>query len=138
MIHPYLHRVQYYETDKMGITNNTNYIRFMEEARNDYLSQIGFPYSVFEQHGIISPVVKVKCEYKKTTTYPDIIKIMVHISKLTRFKLFVDYNMTVHNRLVCKASSEHCFLDKNHKIVNIKSQLPKFYLKLVSEEDKSK
>ena len=30
---PYLHKVQYYETDKMGIAHHSNYIRWMEEAR---------------------------------------------------------------------------------------------------------
>lgn len=30
-MHTYLHRVHYYETDKMGITRHSNYIRWMEE-----------------------------------------------------------------------------------------------------------
>lgn len=29
---PYIHKVKYYECDKMGITHHSNYIRFMEEA----------------------------------------------------------------------------------------------------------
>ena len=41
MIKPYVHKVQYYETDKMQITHHSNYLRFMEEARIDYLEQIG-------------------------------------------------------------------------------------------------
>ena len=32
----YIHTVQYYETDKMGITHHSNYIRWMEEARVDF------------------------------------------------------------------------------------------------------
>lgn len=28
----YHHLVQYYETDRMGITHHSNYIRWMEEA----------------------------------------------------------------------------------------------------------
>ena len=39
---PYLHEVKYYETDKMGITHHSNYIRFMEEARIDWLDQLGY------------------------------------------------------------------------------------------------
>ena len=39
----YTHKVNYYETDKMGITHHSNYIRFMEEARMNYLSEIGYP-----------------------------------------------------------------------------------------------
>ena len=36
----YKHKIQYYETDKMGVTHHSNYIRWMEEARVDFLSQM--------------------------------------------------------------------------------------------------
>ena len=48
----YRHIVQYYETDKMGITHHSNYIRWMEEARIDFLSQIGWSYTKLEEKGI--------------------------------------------------------------------------------------
>lgn len=48
----YIHKVNYCETDKMGITHHSNYIRFMEEARMNYLDEIGYPMS----GGILSPV----------------------------------------------------------------------------------
>lgn len=35
----YFHKVQYYETDRMGVTHHSNYIRWMEEARVDLLEQ---------------------------------------------------------------------------------------------------
>ena len=38
---PYVHKVQYYETDKMGIVHHSNYIRWMEEARIDFLDSVG-------------------------------------------------------------------------------------------------
>ena len=34
---PYDHKVQYYETDGMGIVHHSNYIRWFEEARVDLL-----------------------------------------------------------------------------------------------------
>ena len=74
---PYIHKVQYYETDKMGITHHSNYIRWMEEARVDYLEQIGWAYDRLEQEGIMSPVLSVECRYKESTTYPDEIEINV-------------------------------------------------------------
>ena len=54
----YRHTVQYYETDKMGITHHSNYIRWMEEARVDFMSQIGWDYAKLEKQGVICPVVK--------------------------------------------------------------------------------
>ena len=45
---PYLHKVQYYETDMMGVAHHANYIHWMEEARIDFMDQLGFPYSEME------------------------------------------------------------------------------------------
>ena len=66
----YIHTVNYYETDKMGIiTHHLNYIRFMEEARPDFLAEIGFPMTMLEKEEITSPpVVALSCDYKHTTT----------------------------------------------------------------------
>ena len=41
---PYIHKINYYETDKMGITHHSNYVRFMEEARVYFLDQIGWSF----------------------------------------------------------------------------------------------
>ena len=51
----YIHTVNYYGTDKMGITHHLNYIRFMEEARLDFLAEIGFPMTMLEKEEITSP-----------------------------------------------------------------------------------
>ena len=53
------HEVQYYETDRMGITHHSNYVRWMEEARTFFLREIGWPYEKIEEEGIISPVIKL-------------------------------------------------------------------------------
>ena len=37
----YTHRVQYYETDQMGIVHHSNYIRWFEEARIDWMRDCG-------------------------------------------------------------------------------------------------
>ena len=62
------HRVQYYETDRMGVTHHSNYIRFMEEARVAYLEQLGFPYAELERRGVISPTASPwMCAWKRST-----------------------------------------------------------------------
>ena len=43
-MNPCEHKVQYYETDGMGIVHHSNYIRWFEEARVDLLEQLGFGY----------------------------------------------------------------------------------------------
>ena len=48
----YIRKINYYETDKMGITHHSNYVRFMEEARIDFLDRIGMSYRKWEEDGI--------------------------------------------------------------------------------------
>ena len=54
-----------YETDKMGVVHHSNYIRWMEEGRTAFLEDIGLPYQVMEEAGILSPVTGVAVEYKR-------------------------------------------------------------------------
>ena len=54
----YIHKVRYYESDAMGITHHSNYIRFMEEARIDALDRAGYGFEKMEADGVSSPVVK--------------------------------------------------------------------------------
>ena len=112
-ITPYLHKVAYYETDRMGIVHHSNYIRIMEEARLDFLSQIGFGYDEMEKQGIISPVTAVAGRYKKTTTYPDIISVTVSVAEAGRAALKLRYEMKVADTLVFEGESEHCFLGQD-------------------------
>ena len=106
------HRVQYYETDRMGVTHHSNYIRFMEEARVAYLEQLGFPYAELERRGVISPVTAVNCKYLATTTFDDRITVDVRVEAFNGVVLTIGYDMTKQDGTrVFTGSSEHCFLN---------------------------
>lgn len=129
----YQHIVQYYETDKMGITHHSNYIRWMEEARIDFLEQIGWSYAKLEEEGIISPVISVESKYMQTTTFMDKIKIEVAVSEFKGVKLKLRYSMkNEEGKVVCEASSEHCFLNKQGLPIRLKKEYPLFHDALVA------
>lgn len=123
----YKHKVQYYETDKMGVVHHSNYIRWMEEARVDFLSQIGWDYDKLEANGIISPVTAVDCKYKVSTVFPDIISIVVSIEEFKGVKLKLRYEMTRHSEIVCEGHSEHCFLNKEGNVISVKRECPELF-----------
>lgn len=135
----YKHTVQYYETDKMGITHHSNYIRWMEEARIDFLDQIGWNFAQLEASGILSPVVSVECNYKKTTVFAEVITIKVTVSEFKGVKLKLSYVMyNSEGNIVCEAKSSHCFLDKNNSIVNLSKKMPEFHKTLTELADNNK
>lgn len=120
----YVHKVQYYETDKMQITHHSNYIRFMEEARIDFLEQLGWGYDQMEREGILSPVLAVTCEYRKSTSFPDVIRIAVAVQALSAVRLTLSYTMRVGEEIVCVGTSTHCFLDRDGRPMRIRRQCP--------------
>ena len=127
----YKHKVQYYETDKMSIVHHSNYIRWMEEARVDFLEQLGIGFDKLEKMGIASPVVSVEGKYKQVTMFPEIITILVQIEEFKGIKLRLRYTMTNDNGVtVFEGISEHCFQNGNGRILNLKKEYPEVYEKL--------
>ena len=125
---PYTHTIQYYETDKMGITHHSNYIRWMEEARVDFLAQMGWDYAKLESLGIVSPVTAVDCKYMISTTFAEKITITVSIAEFKGVRLKLAYTMkNTEGKVVCQAHSEHCFLDTSGNLIRLKKDFPEFY-----------
>ena len=129
----YIHKVQYYETDKMGITHHSNYIKWMEEARIDFLEKTGFGYDRVEALGIISPVVSVECKYKAVTKFPEEVEIAVFVESFNGVRLTLGYDMkNSEGKTVCIAKSEHCFMNSEGRLIDIAKVQPEFY-KAVNE-----
>lgn len=127
-MNPYKHKVQYYETDQMGVTHHSNYIRWMEESRIDFLSQIGWDYAKLEKDGFISPVTAVSCKYTRPATFGEEVSIVVNVSEFKGVRLVLEYHMTnAEGETVCKGMSEHCFVGNNGKLIRLKKELPAFH-----------
>ena len=65
----YERKINYYETDRMGVVHHSNYIRFLEEARCYWLQSIEMPFDLLEDNGITIPVLGVNCTYKYHVTF---------------------------------------------------------------------
>lgn len=128
-IKPYLRHVNYYETDKMAIVHHSNYIRWFEEARLDFMDQIGINYREFEKTGIIIPVVDVSCKYLISARYDDTMAIRAILTQFTGVRMAFRYEVRFRDtgELAATGTSTHCFLDENHKPLSIKHRCPALY-----------
>ena len=122
-------KARYYETDQMGIIHHANYIRWMEEARIDMLSQMGYPYRRFEEMGYISPVLHAECEYKKSVKFDDEVKIVVSLQEFGKVKFTLKYdiyNMSEDGVLSAVGTTRHCFLNKDGTPVMMNKEMKEF------------
>ena len=124
----YERKINYYETDKMGVVHHSNYIRFLEEARCYWLAKIDIPFSRFEQNGITIPVLGVSCNYKYHVTYGDTLIINTFIKEYSGVRMTVRYDVTDKKtgKTVMTAETKHCFTDKELKPINLKKYKPEF------------
>ena len=125
-------KINYYETDRMGVVHHSNYIRFLEEARCFWLEQIEMPFSLLEENGITIPVLGVDVTYKYHVTFDDTILIHVFVKEYTGVRMTVGYNVEDKKtgKTVLIGETKHCFTDKNLKPINLKKYAPKFNLKI--------
>ena len=121
----YRRKAQYHETDQMGIIHHSNYVKWMEEARIDFMKEMGFGYGEVEKRGIVSPVAGVSVSYKKPVLFDDVVEISVSVRKYSGAVLELDYEFFYVTRgEVCTvASSKHCFT-RDGKLISLKREIP--------------
>lgn len=121
-------QINYYETDKMGVVHHSNYIRYLEETRCDWLKSIGMPFNVLEDNGITIPVLAVECKYKYHVTFGDTIIIKPFVKEYTGVRMTVGYEAINKEtgKIVLEGETKHCFTDINLKPVNLKKYKKEF------------
>lgn len=129
MIYTLTRKARYYETDQMGIVHHSNYIRWFEEARTEYLSEIGFPYEKIEQEGLLIPVLSCSCTYKCPVKFDEEVNVSITETTFNGLKFTVKYEVTStkDGSLKTTGESSHCFLGSDFNPILIKRAKPDFY-----------
>ena len=116
----------YYETDKMGIVHNSNYLRWFEEARIAFLNEAGLSYDEMEKRGIASPVLEAAAEYKAPVRFSDKFYITLKAELYDGIRLMIAYEVKEQktDRLFCKGRTKHCFLNSEGRVISLKRSFP--------------
>ncbi|MBQ2698874.1 MAG: acyl-CoA thioesterase, partial [Firmicutes bacterium] len=89
----YYHKVQYYETDAMGIVHHSNYLRFLEEARNEFTNQSELPYVEVEKAGYLCPVAASHCKYHVAARFGETLRIITKCESYNGVRLVYSYRV---------------------------------------------
>lgn len=126
---PYRHKVQYYETDQMGIVHHSNYIRWFEEARTDLMEQMGLGYDEMEGKGIMSPVLSVEADYLRMVHFGDVVTIEAFVKEYNGIKLTMVYEiLSEKTEMVhCRGLTKHCFINQEGKPISLKQHCLEYH-----------
>ena len=104
--------VRYGETDQMGIVHHSNYLRYFEVARLEWLTALGVSYTSMEKQGIIMPVIDANLSYKTSAFFEDHLIICIKLEEIPKVKIKFSYEIrNQKNQVVCLGNTSLVFLN---------------------------
>lgn len=110
-------RVRFRECDPLQIVWHGNYLKYFEDAREEFCKQHGFSYLDVRERGYATPIVKSLCEHKLPLRYGDEFEVEVVFTPTPAAKMIFQYKITGNSRLIATGETVQVFLDKNGELV---------------------
>jgi acyl-CoA thioester hydrolase len=128
-------RVRYYETDMMGITHHSNYLRWFEVARTEYLRQAGMTYRSLEEMGLGCPLTGARCRFLHASRYDDEITVQTWIKVYDGIHLTMAYQVYTEGKLICDGETDHAFIWKG-RVAALSRSLPAVHSCMAAARDR--
>ena len=135
------YRVIFGDTDAMKIVYNSNYLRFFEIGRNEFLRQMGFPYKVLtEEYDINFPLAESYVKYRKPACYDDLLEIRCMVNELKHVSAVIGYEIynSETQELLATGWTKHAISNGQMKPVALQRKVPELVeaMKRFMKEDK--
>lgn len=118
-------KVQFHECDPLQIVWHGNYLKYFEEAREDFCLQHGISYLEVKDLGYATPIVSSTCEHKLPMQYGDTFKVETFYKPTVAAKMKFSYKITISEKLICLGETVQVFLNEKRELVLIN---PPFFL----------
>ena len=119
-------QVRFSDVDSMGVVWHGNYIKLFEDGREAFGNRYSINYMDFYSKGVLIPIVKINCEYKKPLKYGDTAVIETRFVNCDAAKLQYEYTIYRNNtdEIVATGSSLQVFLNMDMELL---LDFPPFY-----------
>ena len=109
------HRVHFYDTDTMGVVHHSNYIKWFELGRVEYLRKLNVTLGEMMNDDILCPITEIEAKYKSPARFDDEIVIETTATALTKVKMEFEYKVfrKTDNKILVIGRSQNVFTDKN-------------------------
>ena len=81
-------RVEFHETDRVGMVHFSNYLRYMDTAMGEFFRTLGLPGPLTRYWGgtqddeLDWPYASVSCDFKKPLQFDDVVEIRIWIKRI--------------------------------------------------------
>lgn len=124
IVYRHRHRIYFFDTDMAGVVHHSNYLRYMEAARIEFLSHIGFPYHTLQAQNIGLAPVDVSIQYHAPLRLGDECEVTVRLKQLKRASLTLTQTILLGDTVCTSAEvTLACLNEKDYKVVAIPNDL---------------
>ena len=107
-------RVYYEDTDAAGLVYHTNYLKYMERARSEYLREQGYTHQqLADQDNLLFVVSNINVHFKKPARFDDLLKIVTGINEINAASFNFQQKVIRGNETLCYAEVEIVCLNKD-------------------------
>src|SRR2546427_163045 len=86
-------RVNYSETDQMGVVYHANYLIWFDRARTELMRETGLTYKELEQQGVYLAVSEVNVRYRAAARYDDLVRVRCWVRELASRRVTFGYTV---------------------------------------------
>ena len=106
-------RVHFYDTDTMGVVHHSNYIRWFETGRVEFLRVIGIDLNDMMNDGVLFPIVEINAKYHSPAKFDDELEIETSAVALTKVKMEFAYKIRKvgEEKILVEGFSRNVFTD---------------------------
>jgi acyl-CoA thioester hydrolase len=117
-------RVNYGDTDQMGVVYYANYLRFFEAARNEFIRAKGMRYRDFEaEYGLVLPVVEAAVQYKQPARYDDLLTLEIALTEARRASARFGYRILRGEEVLATGHTVHACVDRDGRVQRMPKEL---------------
>ena len=84
-------RVNYSETDQMGVVYHANYLIWFDRARTELMRETGVTYKELEQQGVYLAVSEVDVRFRAAARYDDLVRVRCWVRELASRRVTFGY-----------------------------------------------
>jgi len=99
-------RVNYSETDQMGVAYHARYLVWLDIARTDHLRRTGMTYADLERRGLRLAVGELRIRYRQPARYDDLVRVRCWVRECVPRRVIFGYALDLPERRVLVATAE--------------------------------
>ena len=126
-------KVYYEDTDAGGVVYYANYLKYLERARTEALSNIGLSNTkIKNDFGILIIVKSCNIEYKKSAHLEDNLQIKSFINSISKTSLIMNQSIFKDKDPIIEAQIHLVFINEKSKPVKIPEKILKEFKPYIS------